>query len=237
MDVNRAQGVAAVLNNKGGGGNTHDHPQKDQNDGNEERDTETESIEIGGLAAEITPAAQQALDALVAELEPLRLQLAFSKEREQQLREDLAKHDFLPVPGRREFLRELNHVLNHLRDLTVMPSLALLHLKNADIIRRQRGRDALDRFLIHAANAIAASLQPNDVFANIGGNDFGLILLGADDAAARDRIAQMLEALAGQPYADGPTPLAIEIATGIAELRAGASAEAVMRDADRDMVG
>lgn len=236
MDVNRTQGVAAVLNNKGGGDNAHDHPQKDHDDGAEHQEAPTDSIEFGGMAAEITPAAQVILDQLVAELEPLRLQLAFSKEREQQLREDIARHDFLPVPGRREFLRELNHVINHLRDLTVMPSLALLHVKNADTIRRQCGRDALDRFLVHVAEAIGASLQPNDVLANIGGNDFAVILLGADLSAARERIAQMLDVLAGQPYADGATPFGIEIAAGIAELRAGASAEAVLRDADRDMV-
>ena len=136
MDVNRTEGVAPAMNNKSGSGG-RDTPQH-QNPGDHAPDDDVDNdaaVEIKGMAADVTPRVQAALDALSAEIEPLRARLALTEERERQLRDDLAHHPFLPVPGRREFLRELNHVLNHLNDLTILPSIALLHVGNADALR------------------------------------------------------------------------------------------------------
>lgn len=235
MDVNRAQGIAPV-GHQGEGG--YEHPHKERREDGEEQPSQpsANAIEIQGLAAEMTPAVQQALDNLVAEIEPLRQKLAFAVEREQQLREDLAKHAFLPVPGRREFLRELNHVLNHLRDLTQMPSLAILHVANADEVRRRHGRDALDRFLVHAAQTIESALMPTDVLGSLGGNDFAIILLGADDRIAHERVAAIAAAVSETPFHGLGAPIAVELKTGAAELRKGMSDDAAIRDADRDLV-
>lgn len=231
MDVNRTQGAASVPN-KGGGdsGGQSSHHQKDQtpDDDGAARDN---AVELGGLAAEITPAIQALLDNLSAEIEPLRAELAMTREREQLYREELARHAFLPVPGRREFTRELNHVLNHLGDLTVLPSLVLINVAGADAVRRRHGRDALDRLLARVARMLNAALSPTDVLGNLGGNDFAVILLGMEKAAASERARDLAENLAKPD--DGGAP--IEIVTGIAEFERGMSADALIRAADRDM--
>jgi len=191
---------------------------------------------VEGLAAEITPAAQEMLDRLIAEMEPLRQRAVLAEEREQQLRQDLAHHDFLPVPGRREFLRELNHVLNHLRDLTEMPSLALLHVTNADTLRRRHGREALDRLLTHVSTTVGACLGPNEALGNIGGNDFALILLGSDENTARERVADIRRRLSEAPLELGADRIAADVSVGIGELRKGSTAEAALHAADVDLV-
>ncbi|MEX0693012.1 MAG: diguanylate cyclase [Rhodospirillales bacterium] len=234
MDVNRAHGVAPVTNNSGGSGG-REQPKKEQPavlPEAEDGSGETDAFEIDGLAAEITPSAQRVLDTLAAEIEPLRRQLALAKEREGNLREDLARHSFLPVPGRREFIRELNHVLNHLGELTTMPSLVLLHVSNADEVRRKYGRDALDRMLVHVADAISRTLQPTDILSNLGGNDFAAILLGADSSLARKRAAGIVNALAKTPFNEQGMAITPVIMSGTAELSAGISAEAAIRAAD-----
>ncbi len=237
MDVNRAQGISPTANNAGKSG--REYPSKEKNEQGEPEDVEdvlVDAFEIDGLAAEITPSVQRALDRLAAEIEPLRRQLVMAKEREQNLRDDLARHAFLPIPGRREFLRELNHVLNHLNDLNMMPCVALVNILNADEVRRTRGRDALDRMLVHASNIISNAMQPTDVLGNLGGSDFALILLGADVNMARPRVAAILEKLRAVPLHDAGGSITIEVNVGIAALSQGSSAEASINAADRDMV-
>lgn len=236
MDVNRAQGIAPVQNQSGGNAGREHHEEHREEGAEDERAREQGAFEIDGLAAEITPAAQQVLDSLAAEIEPLRRQLEMAREREQNLREDLARHAFLPVPGRREFIRELHHVLNHLGDLAAMPSIALLHVSNAEEVRRRHGRDALDRYLAHIANGISRTLQPTDVLGSLGGNDFAMILLGAGAQMARDRAAGIVKSVAATPFAEAGETIAPKVVTGIAELSAGSSSEASIRAADRDLL-
>lgn len=236
MDVNRTQGIAPVGSNPGGNAG-RDHPAKDHSDEfQEEAANEPDAFEIDGLAAEITPAAQEVLNRLAAEIEPLRRQLEMSREREQNLREDLARHAFLPVPGRREFIRELNHVLNHLGDLAVMPSVALLHVANAEEVRRTFGRNALDRYLTHVANAVSRTLQPNDVLGSLGGSDFALILLGAGASRARERMTGIVNSLSAAPFHDQGRTVSLKLSSGVAELSAGTTAEAALHYADRNLL-
>ncbi|MFB0952417.1 MAG: GGDEF domain-containing protein [Rhodospirillales bacterium] len=237
MDVNRAQGISPTANNNSKGGRDYPSKEKTEEGGPEDvDDVLVDAFEIDGLMVEITPSAQRVLDNLAAEIEPLRRQLVMAKEREQNLREGLALHAFLPIPGRREFLRELNHVLNHLNDLSMMPCVALVHIANADEVRRARGRDALDRLLVHASNIMSNALQPTDVLGNLGGSDFALILLGADLNMARPRMAEILGKLRAVPLHDSGGSITIDANVGITVLSPGSSAEASINAADQDMI-
>jgi diguanylate cyclase (GGDEF)-like protein len=237
MDVNRAQGISPTANNNSKGGRDYPSKEKTEEGGPEDDDDVlVDAFEIDGLMVEITPSAQRVLDNLAAEIEPLRRQLVMAKEREQNLREDLARHAFLPIPGRREFLRELNHVLNHLNDLSMMPCVALVHIANADEVRRARGRDALDRLLVHASNIMSNALQPTDVLGNLGGSDFALILLGADLNMARPRMAEILGKLRAVPLHDSGGSITIDANVGITVLSPGSSAEASINAADQDII-
>ena len=235
MDVNRAQGIASIANNAGGGGRDPHHKEHPDELPEEEAAVEdSEAFEIDGLMAEITPSAQIILDNLAAEIEPLRRQLEMAREREQNLREDLARHSFLPIPGRREFIRELNHVLNHLGDLTSMPSLGLLHVANGDEVRRTYGRDTLDRLLVHVAEAVNRTLQPTDILGSLGGNDFAVILLGAGAVMARERIDGIVQSVSKMPIHEQGVPISPVLRASTAELSAGATAEASIKAADRN---
>ncbi len=233
MDVNRAQSVTALANN--GGGQQSPHKDRDHDDKQAQDDGTQEAYEIGGLAADVTPAVQQLLDDLAAELEPLRAQLALAREREHELREDLARHAFLPVPGRREFLREVNHVINHLADLTAAPSVAIVHIANADHVRRAFGRDMLDRFLTGVAHELRRLSLPTDVIGNLGGNDFAMILLGGDPDAADQRFQGVLKTLSACTVQLDTMTQTVAATGGCARLKAGGTAEAMLRDADMAM--
>ncbi len=232
MDVNRAQGIAALANNGGGGNAQHQNEHGGHDGDREEHVGHGEAISLDGLAGEITPAVQALLEKLAGEIEPLRAELRLAREYEQQLRKELARHAFLPVPGRREFLRDLNHVLNHIKDLTVPPSLALLHVRSADEIRRRYGRDALDRVLADVAVRIGEKLGANDVLGNLGGNDFALILLGVDPVDARTKMESLVAELARS--SPGGATL-VDVMVGVAGIQVGMSAEAAIQAADKDL--
>lgn len=239
MDVNRAQAISTVANNsKGKSGRDHADEDGSENHDDPSRGAHGDdaAVEIGGLAGEITPAVQQLLDRLGAEIEPLRAQLKLAREREDQLKQDLARHAFLPVPGRREFFRELNHVLNHLNDLNILPSVVILHIANASDIRKSHGRDTLDRYLVHIATTIDRLLEPTEVLGSLGGDDFALILLADNETHARSRADQIAKRIEETPLAGHPALEPPKLLVGVAELVQGASAEAVVASADNDLI-
>ena len=122
----------------------------------------------------MSPESQQILSAFVAEMEPLRAELDAAKRREARLRGDGGSPSFLPVPDRREFLREVKHVIDHIEDLDPMPALLVVHVANVGDIRRRYGRQAADLALTLLHRLPTPCTR--DAVGSLGGDDFGVIL-------------------------------------------------------------
>ena len=245
MDVNKTDTITPL----GSGG-----PKKEEKHGADEdqkkngQDTEagdsgaspwegTEAFAVDGLLAGVlTPEVQQAFDSLAQQIEPLRAEVERAKGREAHFKELAEKHSFLPVPGRREFSRELTHVLSNSEHLTPPPSLAVLHLVNADDIRRRFGRRALDAALIHVCAVIDANLHPTDVAGSLGGNDFGLIFLVGNDEVAQAKAQSLIDAVKAQPFPWREETLALEIVAGVATLENVDTPEDAIQAADKELV-
>ncbi len=245
MDVNKTNAVTPI----GSGG-----PKKEEKRGDDEEQQEngqntkaeasgaspwegTEAFAVDGLLAGVlTPEVQQAFDSLARQIEPLRAEVERAKGREAHLKELAEKHSFLPVPGRREFSRELTHVLSNSEHLTPPPSLVVLHLVNADDIRRRFGRRALDAALIHVCAVIDAHLHPTDVAGSLGGNDFGLILLVGNDELAQTKAQSLIDAVKAQPFPWQKETLTLEIVAGVATLENVYTPENAIQAADKELV-
>ena len=245
MDVNKTDAVTPV----GSGG-----PKKDGKRGTDEEQREkdqktedeasgaspwegTEAFAVDGLLAGVlTPEVQQAFDSLASQIEPLRAEVERAKGREAHFKELAEKHSFLPVPGRREFSRELTYVLSNSEHLTPPPSLVVLHLVNADDIRRRFGRRALDAALIHVCAVIDANLHPTDVAGSLGGNDFGLILLVGNDELAQTKAQSLIDAVKAQPFPWQEETLTLEIVAGVATLENVDTPENAIQAADKELV-
>ena len=245
MDVNKTDAVTPI----GSGG-----PKKEEKRGTDEeqqkngQNTEaeasgaspwegTEAFAVDGLLAGVlTPEVQQAFDSLARQIEPLRAEVERAKGREAHFKELAEKHSFLPVPGRREFCRELTHVLSNSEHLTPPPSLVVLHLVNADDIRRRFGRRALDAALIHVCAVIDANLHPTDVAGNLGGNDFGLIFLVGNDELAQTKAQSLIDAVKAQPFPWQEETLTLEIVAGVATLENVDTPENAIQAADKELV-
>ena len=198
----------------------------------------TQAFAVDGLLADgVTPEIQKAFEGLASQIEPLRAEVQRARGREAHFKELAEKHSFLPVPGRREFLRELAHVLNNMEHLTPPPSLVLLHLVNADDIRRRLGRRALDSVLTHVCAVIDSTQHPTDVVGSLGGNDFGVILLVGTPDLARRKAEDMVEAIRAQPFPWQGETVTLEVIAGVESLQSGANPDSAITAADRNLIG
>jgi len=246
MDVNKANAINPL---------GHDGPKKEPKPGSEEEKQEenedadgqeaekspwagAEAFAVEGLlAGALSPETQKAFEGLARQLEPLRAELVRAKGREEHFRELAENHSFLPVPGRREFLRELTHVISHMEDFSPAPSLILLHITNADEIRRHAGRKALDEALIHVCTVIDQVIDPTDVVGSLGGNDLGVIQLVGGPDIARIKAHTLTEAVLAKPLACLGRQIKLEVASGNTALEKSWAPEAAINAADRDLIG
>jgi diguanylate cyclase (GGDEF)-like protein len=239
MDVNKASAITPV-----GAGASKQEPRRDPEGDKKENDPEsgaspgqdTEAFAIDGiLAGDLDPKVSQALESLARQIDPLRAEVELARGREDHFKDLAEKHSFLPLIGRREFFRELTHILSHAKDLGA-PVLVVLHLVNGDDIRQRLGRSALDGALIHVAAVIDQSLHSTDVTGNLGGNDFGLVLLTADLESAGNVAQRLVDAITSQPFLWQSNAVTLQVVTGVAMLDGKTTPQIALDAADRDLL-
>lgn len=236
MDVNKPDSVRPV------GDKPHRSPPERHHDQPDSDEGETgaghgrprgDAVDLGGaLSAGIPPATQKILDAFAAQMEQLRGELDAALKRAEHDHGLALAHSFLPVPNRREFLREVSHVIDHMADGQPAPVLLIAHAAAAGDIRRRFGRRAADAALTRLAEALQAAVHPADAVGNLGGDDFGAILLieAAEDGG--ERAHEIAEVLSGLEIPWGGAKLALTVHCGWAEVRRGDSADQAMAAAD-----
>ncbi len=238
MDVTKPSAIAPVGQ---GGRQTPRHPHDDADEDSDRDDgdrlwNDDEAVEIDGFAAVMTPELQEAFEELSSQLEPLRHRLQAAEADVHHYKQLAGEHDFLSIPNRREFMRELNHVLEHMADLSTPPSLVILHVGATDAVRLRHGRAVLDQVLASVAANLGAALHPTDVLGSLGGGDFAAILLIGDPATAAGKAAVLADAVttASYPVAGGTVPLTARV--GVAVLTSNMTGAAAIAAADADLL-
>ena len=187
MDVNKAYSISTI----GSGGSkkekeSNSKKNKKYNKKNSDylsyKETEAFAIE-GLLAGNLEPQVSKAFERLANQIETLRDEIELAQGREAHFKELSEQHSFLPILGRREFLRELSLSLSNLKDLNTA-ILIIINLVNSDYIRQSFGRKNLDGALRHVVKVLKSCLQPTDIIGNIGGNDFKIINIINKDKTA-----------------------------------------------------
>lgn len=193
-------------------------------------------VSILGIPAEhLTPEVDKAIETLMAEIGMLRTEHERLRERLAQFESQIDHHPILPVLSRRAFLRQLAHVIERAGQLPTPASLLVLSVLNADSIRQRCGLAARDRALAHVVDVVKGVLHPTDIVGSLGGHDFGVVLIVAEQAVARERARHLGEAIAGRPLEWHNQPIRLEVACGIASLTPGMDPEAAITAADHDL--
>jgi GGDEF domain-containing protein len=197
---------------------------------------EHEAVDIKqGWIGSFTPEVQSTIDTLKCEIEPLRNKLSMAEKRADEFKKLAAQHAFLNSSNRRETLRKINHVIAHKADFLTPPILILLHVENADQVRCELGRRGLDHYLVEICERLLQSVSETDVFGSICGNDFSLLMLGADRALAKLAVDQLIAQVCKDPIVINNIPITIKFLTGAADLSHIQDGEAAIALADQNM--
>ncbi len=141
----------------------------------------------------------------------------------------LARHDSLTgLPNRALFQDALAQACARSAPFAVL----CLNLDGFKSVNDTLGRGVGDALLVAVAGRLRASLRESDVVARLGDDEFAVLQVGSD-AAAATVLAQRLTDRVGESYQLGPVSTSIALSIGIAmPSDLGQTAEDVLRAAD-----
>ncbi len=157
--------------------------------------------------------------------------------------ETLTRTDELTgIANRREFIRRAEAEIER-RGRTGSPlSVAVLDLDRFKGVNDECGHPAGDIVLQEVARRCGAIVRANDVFARLGGEEFGVLLPDSTLEEAR-RVAERMRAVVGEAPVDisadasrpHPSTVSLTLTGGVAEHRPDESLTSVLGRADRAM--
>ncbi len=185
--------------------------------------------------AEPSPAVEEAILKLVAEIDHLREEIEQNNTRIRQL-EELADRDPLaPVANRRAFLHELER-FNDLAERYGTPSSVIyLDLNGMKEINDRFGHAAGDEVIVSVSEALLANVRASDVVGRLGGDEFGVILAHMGEALAKQK-AEVLAGVIGELRVrrDGAS-LPVSVAWGVFTFTGEDDVAAALDAADKAM--
>lgn len=190
---------------------------------------------LGLPEKDLTPSVRSALRHLIEEVAALRQELGFTQSRLAEL-ERLADEDALaPISNRRAFLRDLARTIGYVERYGAACSLLYFDLNGLKAINDTFGHAAGDAALIHVAEVLLAHTRSSDVVGRLGGDEFGVLLTRADEAAAYHKAERLSDAVACTRLSWKGENIRISIAFGAHRLVAGEEPQVALAAADRAM--
>lgn len=106
--------------------------------------------------------------------------------------------------------------------------LGFLDLDNFRYANDSLGQQAGDRLIQQVVARLSSQLQPGEQLARLGGDEFALLLQGGADSQRAQQLAEQITAQLAEPYwLDGET-LLLGCSLGLAQARAGQSADQLL---------
>jgi diguanylate cyclase (GGDEF)-like protein len=190
---------------------------------------------LGLPEKDLTPSVRTALRHLIEEVAALRQELGFTQSRLAEL-ERLANEDALaPISNRRAFLRDLARTIGYVERYGAACSLLYFDLDGLKAINDTFGHAAGDAALIHVAEVLLAHTRSSDVIGRLGGDEFGVLLTRADEAAAHSKAERLCDAVAFTRLSWKGKIIPVSVAFGAHRLVAGDEPQVALAAADRAM--
>lgn len=190
---------------------------------------------LGLTELELTPSVRSAMQTLLGEIDDLRGEVARLKSALAEA-EALADRDALtPLLNRRAFVREVSRMRTFARRYGSAASLVYFDLDGFKAVNDRFGHAAGDAALQAVAERLLANVRDSDVVGRMGGDEFAVILVQADQATAEAKARALVGALQAEPIRFGEWSAPLHISYGVREITEGHEAEALIAEADGAM--
>ena len=192
---------------------------------------------LGLGPAEMTPAVQAAVQTLLTEIDDLRGEVARLKARLIET-EGLADRDALtPLLNRRALVRELGRIRTFSQRYGAAASLVYFDLDDLKGVNDRFGHAAGDAAIKAVADRLLANVRESDIVGRMGGDEFAVILVQADQATAEGKAAQLARAIEAEPLRFGDWSAPLHVSWGVREITQDIEPEALVAEADAAMYG
>ena len=174
-------------------------------------------------------------DRLIEEISALRGKVARLQERVEQLDQLAHQDSLINLPNRRGFMRELDRLIARVDRYGLNAAMLFVDVDGLKIINDTFGHRAGDEALIEVANLLAKGVRHSDVVARIGGDEFGILLECADEAAAQETAARLIDQICSCEFLHDGEALPLSVAIGVGMIDALDTPEVIMARADEAM--
>ena len=169
------------------------------------------------------------------EVERLREKIARLEERVRML-DRLAHEDaMLQVPNRRGFMRELEALVSRVSRYGEQAAMLFVDIDGLKAINDSFGHKAGDEALAEVAKVLTGGVRKSDYVARIGGDEFGILLVHADEDTARETAERLTQAIGGSTGKCDGHDIDLGVAIGLTLIGKEDDADAVIARADRAM--
>jgi len=175
------------------------------------------------------------VEQLIAEISALRAKIAQLQERVEQL--DLLAHEdsLVDLPNRRGFMRHLERLIDRVARYDEKAALLFVDLDGLKQINDGLGHLAGDAALVQVARLLVGGVRKSDLVARIGGDEFAVLLIHADEDSAHETAKRLIEVIAGSEFTHAGQVLPLSVAIGAGSIRGDDTPETAMARADREM--
>jgi diguanylate cyclase (GGDEF)-like protein/PAS domain S-box-containing protein len=158
------------------------------------------------------------------------------RELERDLRRRADRDALTGLHNRSAFERELERELGLASRYRTLCAMLLLDVDSLKVVNDVHGHLAGDAVLRAVAMALRTRLRQTDIAGRLGGDEFGVLLPQADEAAARTVASEILEAARAHEISPGAPGTGASVSVGIALVKIpGLRATDVFRSADEAM--
>ncbi len=198
--------------------------------------TVVDSMEIMGIPAhELTPKVRDAIVTLMAEVDRMRGEVEEQRVRIAYL-ERLADQDSLtPVVNRRAFVRELSRFVSFGERYGTPSSVLYFDLNGLKDINDTHGHAAGDMALQRVAEILTENVRESDVVGRLGGDEFGVLLAHAEEAASTEKALQPVDSIEHTSIDWNGTAIPLKVAFGAYTFKGGENANEALAEADKKM--
>ena len=200
-----------------------------------ERRIRPEDLSAGVVTDDLTPDMETAVQTLMAEVDRLKQELVFSQQKVEEL-EFIADEDpLLNVLNRRAFDRELVRALAFARRYDMQASFVFLDLNNFKRVNDDHGHAAGDAVLKYVAETLGENVRESDVVGRLGGDEFGVILVQADEEVTRMKVENLKAEISAKPLRFEGVDIPVSASVGYAMFATDDDLESLVSRADKAM--